>query len=339
MKVLDETLARKGRTNRPSTTHLQTNVARPCTRAYLVLMLGAAMLCATPIVAQPGEADPDGLQAVQPDSSNLIDTAVCATCHEEVVKRFANDPHNMPALADGSKGETPESCHSQGKAHAKGVDATSIFDPTTAKEMDNECQACHGSERANFKRSAHGRGNVSCISCHTIHAPGTPKHLLKLEQPRLCFKCHNDVKPQFSMPFHHKVEEGVIDCTDCHDAHGAAGENTPPSSTWQFVMCTKCHTAEAGPFVHEHAAVKAEGCSACHLPHGGPNHKLLIQADVNKLCLQCHFPPVNPGPGLPAVPEHMQSAQSPKCISCHSSIHGSNTSDAFLSSKQRTGAR
>ena len=31
------------------------------------------------------------------------------------------------------------------------------------------------------------------------------------------------MKPQFSAPFHHKV--GLINCTDCHDPHGALGEN------------------------------------------------------------------------------------------------------------------
>jgi len=92
-----------------------------------------------------------------------------------------------------------------GKAHAKGVDATSIFDPTTAKEMDNECQACHGSERANFKRSAHGRGNVSCISCHTIHAPAHQNICSNWSSPSFALSATNDVKPQFSMPFHHKV--------------------------------------------------------------------------------------------------------------------------------------
>ncbi len=290
------------------------------------------MLCTTAGAAQPSEPEPDGHQAVQSDSSNSVDPAACATCHKVVVTGIANDPHSKPAPIDGGKAVTCDSCHGPGKAHARGGDTTLIFDPATAtaKAVSEKCQACHGGKHASSERSAHGRGNVSCIGCHTIHAPGAPKHLLKLEQPQLCFECHNDVKPQFSMPFHHKVEEGLIECTDCHDVHDIVEKNSRLSSAGQFITCTKCHARVTGPFLYEHAVVKAEGCSACHLPHGGPNHKLLIQADVNKICLQCHLPPPVPGAALSAVPEHIQSAQGQLCISCHLSIHGSNTSDTFL---------
>ncbi len=336
MKVCHDIFAVKGTTSRQSITHLPKNAPGACSPAYFALLLGAAMLCTTAMAAQPGQAEPDGHQAVQPDSSNFVDPAACAACHKEVVKGIANDPHSKPPLVDGGQGVTCESCHGPGKAHAKGGDVTLIFDPSTAtaREVDEKCQACHGSKHANFERSAHGQGNVSCIGCHTIHAPGAPKHLLKMEQPQLCFQCHSEVKPQFSMPFHHKVEEGLIDCTDCLDALGASGENTLPSSTWQFIMCTKCHAPAAGPYAYQHPAIKAGSCTFCHFSHGGPNHKMLIQADVNKICLQCHLPSPNSTTGLPAVPEHVQSAQSQSCVSCHASIHGSNTSDVFLKPSQ-----
>jgi DmsE family decaheme c-type cytochrome len=236
----------------------------------------------------------------------------------------------------GGKGVTCESCHGPGKAHAEAGDVTMIFNPAraTAKEVHEKCQTCHKARHANFERSVHDKGNVSCIGCHSIHSAGAPKHLLKMEQPRLCFQCHSDVKPQFSMPVHHKVEEGLIDCTDCHDAHGAFGENTLPSARWQFIVCTKCHLPAAGPFLYGHAAVKVEGCIACHFPHGGPNSQLLIQANVNTICLQCHLPSPNSTADMPGVPAHILSAQSPSCISCHSSIHGSNISEVFLRATQ-----
>jgi DmsE family decaheme c-type cytochrome len=331
MKALHDSLALNDSPNRQSITHLpiKTPAARP--RTYRIWLLGAVMLCAASIVAQPSEAHPAGLQGAQSDTSDLIDPALCATCHKEVVKSFANDPHNRLALVDRGKGVTCESCHGQGTAHAKDGGTTLMFDPATAapKQVDEKCLACHD-RHGHFERSAHGEGNVSCVTCHVIHAPGAPKPSLKMAQPRLCFQCHGDVKAQFSMPFHHKVEEGLIECTDCHDVHGASGENTLPSSKWQFRMCTKCHTATAGPFVYEHAAVKAEGCSACHLPHGGPNPKMLIQSDAKITCHQCHLPSRNSATGQRAEPAHIQSAQSQSCISCHSSIHGSNTSGVFL---------
>ncbi len=263
------------------------------------------------------EAKPDGHQAMQQASSNSGDAAACATCHKEVVKDFANNPHSRPALMHEGKGLTCESCHGSGKAHAEGGAVILIFNPVTAtaKEVDEKCQACHGSKHASFERSAHGEGGVSCIGCHIIHAPGAPNHLLKMDQPQLCLQCHGDVKPQFSMPVHHKVEEELIDCTDCRDAHSAFGENARHPARWEFIVCTKCHVQVAGPFAYEHAAVKAEGCMACHFPHGGPNPKMLIQANVITICLQCHLPSPNSPAGWPPEPAHILSPQSPYQLS------------------------
>lgn len=300
-----------------------------------LFVLSVGMLGTTVIAAQAGEARPGGHEAAQQDSSNPVGVAACAKCHQEIVNSFANNPHSRPASIHRGGGITCESCHGPGKTHAENGAVSLIFDPSraAAKDVDEKCQECHEARRAHFEHSAHGKANLSCIGCHVIHADGAPRYLLKTKQPELCFQCHSDVKPQFSTPFHHKVQEGLINCTDCHDPHGALGENSLPSATRQFMACTKCHGPMAGPFVHVHAAVKAEGCTACHFPHGGPNPKLLVQANVNTICQECHFPPLTTKAGLP-LPAHIQSGQSPSCISCHARIHGSNISDVFLEPTQ-----
>ncbi len=304
-----------------------------------MLLLGALMLHSTAMAAQSSEANPGGRQATVPFSANLVDAAVCATCHKEIVKDFANNPHSRQTMIREGQGAACESCHGPGKEHAENGDASLIFNPAraAAKEVDEKCQTCHDARHSNFARSSHAKGNVSCIGCHNIHSAGEAKHLLKMAQPQLCYQCHNGVQPQFSMPFRHKVAEGLIDCTDCHDPHRAVGEKTLWSSTRQFTVCTKCHTATAGPFVHEHPAVKAEGCTACHFSHGGPNPQMLTEVRVNTICLHCHLPAQRSTTGLSAVPEHIQSAQSQSCVSCHLDIHGSNTSGAFLKSTPGTG--
>ena len=285
-----------------------------------MLLLGAAMLCATAITAQRVNAD----------------AAACATCHKDVVKSFAGNPHYRPGLVHHGKATSCETCHGSGKAHAQNGAVSLIFDPSlaTAKEVDERCQQCHGAKPSHFEHLVHGKGNVSCIRCHVIHAAGAPRYLLKINEPELCFQCHSEVKPQFSPPFHHKVQEGLINCTDCHDPHGALGENSLPSATWQFMVCTKCHVRVAGPFLYEHAVVKAEGCSACHFPHGGSNPGLLIEANVNTICLRCHLPSPNSATAVSAVPEHIQTTRSEPCTNCHVSIHGSNVSAVFLVSTQ-----
>jgi hypothetical protein len=48
----------------------------------------------------------------------------------------------------------------------------------------------------------------------TVAIPGDNPSLLKAPQPQLCFSCHSDIKPAFSQPFHHKVNEGLIGLPD-----------------------------------------------------------------------------------------------------------------------------
>jgi DmsE family decaheme c-type cytochrome len=132
------------------------------------------------------------------------------------------------------------------------------------------------------------------------------------------------------MAFHHKVNEGLVQCSDCHDPHGTGKKNGAKLALEQNDFCVRCHRETAGPFVYEHAAVRSEGCSACHVPHGGPNPHLLNRATVDTICLQCHFPPPSRTTSTPAVPYHNQGVQSQSCTSCHASIHGSNISRIFL---------
>ena len=275
-------------------------------------------------------------QAVPPSTSDFVGLEACATCHDEVAKKFASNPHALLALEHGGKGISCEACHGPGKAHVDGSgDITKIFNPAkaTSKEVDARCLECHQGQHSNFERSGHGEANVSCVSCHSVHATTITEHLLKASEPTLCFQCHTDVKPQFNMPFHHKVEEGLMKCTDCHDAHGTFGKQGLRSSSQQDAVCTKCHSETAGPFVFEHDVVKTEGCTSCHSPHGTPNARMLNRANVNTVCLQCHSPSPNFTTGEPIGPAHNQNQQYQSCTICHISIHGSNVSAVFFNSK------
>ncbi|MGD0681242.1 MAG: DmsE family decaheme c-type cytochrome [Terracidiphilus sp.] len=305
----------------------------PGLRACLMFMLGVGMFC-VPVLAAPAPGDKPATAKVKDVSpADYVGGETCATCHDEVAKGFATNPHTNLAKLHGNNGATCESCHGAGRLHVEGGgDITKIFNPSkaTAKEVDANCLGCHQGKHQNFDRSAHGEGNVSCISCHSIHASGSNESLLKAPQPTLCFQCHTDIKPQFSMPFHHKVNEGLIQCTDCHDAHGTYGKKAVMSSTQQDLVCTKCHTETGGPFVYEHAVVKTEGCTACHTPHGGPNPRLLNRGNVNTICLQCHSPSMNFTTHTPTGPSHNQAAQYQACTICHTAIHGSNVSNVFF---------
>lgn len=223
------------------------------------------------------------------------------------------------------------------------------------KQNAEKCLNCHLSSQnqAHFGRSSHLQHGVACGSCHSMHlveAVRTPKatpvgfaqanfftvpkiaeenrwlnnsQLIKA-QPDLCFGCHLNQQAQFALPSHHRVPEGAMKCTDCHNAHGTSNRATLRQSGWE--TCAQCHIEKRGPFVFEHSAVKVEGCTACHSPHGSVNRMLLARREERFLCLQCHV-----DPAAINVPHSRLSFQTRgDCTRCHSAIHGSNFDPAFL---------
>ncbi|HTX75618.1 MAG TPA: DmsE family decaheme c-type cytochrome [Terracidiphilus sp.] len=297
-------------------------------RACGLFLLGTLWVTSQALAA-PAAKPASGQDKQQPAASQYVGSETCATCHEEVAKGFANNPHTRMAQMHGSNGVTCENCHGAGKAHVDGGgDTSKIFNPAkaSAKEVDAKCQTCHAAAHPNFDRSPHAKAAVSCVSCHDIHKAKEETALLKDSQPALCYQCHADQKAQFNMPIHHKVNEGVVKCSDCHDTHGTFQANNLRATADQNAICTRCHTDVRGPFVYEHAPVKAEGCTACHTPHGSQNARLLNMPNINLLCNQCHSP-------VAAATVHSMSAGSSElapCTACHTYIHGSNMNAAFL---------
>src|ERR1035438_681042 len=149
-------------------------------------------------------------KAAAENPADFVGSDVCATCHAEVAKKFSDNPHSKLALLHNGTGATCESCHGGGKAHVEGGgDVTKIqqVSKMSPKQVDETCLGCHANTHPNFLRSPHAKAGVSCTSCHSVHAGDTEAKLLKASQPKLCFQCHADVKPAFSMPFNHRSEE------------------------------------------------------------------------------------------------------------------------------------
>ncbi len=67
------------------------------------------------------------------------------------------------------------------------------------------------------------------------------------------------------MPFHHRVNERLVQCSDCHNPHGTVEAKQVRTSAAQDAVCYTCHADKRGPFVFEHEPVKVEGCEI--LPH------------------------------------------------------------------------
>jgi DmsE family decaheme c-type cytochrome len=169
---------------------------------------------------------------------------------------------------------------------------------------------------------------VGCIDCHSPHHAKESEFLLKAKAPQLCYGCHGDVRAQFARPFHHRVPEGLLQCNDCHSPHGTFRPKQLRTNAAGDTVCYKCHFEKQGPYVYQHEAL-IEGCTICHSPHGSTNQRMLVQNQVNLLCLSCHVFPAEVGP--PATPTfHDQATKYQSCTLCHMAIHGSNTSSVFF---------
>ena len=281
-------------------------------------------------------------------AADYVGSNVCRTCHPDVWANFYRNPH-YKSLASGREAENTgcESCHGPGQAHvqARGGKASIVaFSQLASEKVLDACLRCHGQtlSRANIRRSVHTQEDVVCINCHSVHKSQTPKFLLAARQADLCYGCHSPVRAQFSMPFKHRVNEGVVQCTDCHNPHGAF------SSTWRMASrprmveqavneepCLKCHTDKRGPFVYEHAAVRVDGCESCHSPHGSMNAKMLRRPTIFTTCLECHngagtFGRRANGEQHQSPTHNMADPRYQNCTTCHIRIHGSNSDARFF---------
>jgi predicted CXXCH cytochrome family protein len=215
------------------------------------------------------------------------------------------------------------------------------------------CETCHENITRNFRTATHARlkakgenaKNIGCESCHgpgSLHVSsgGASRTIINPRRsPEACFQCHLNVRAQFQLPHHHPVLEGKISCADCHNPHvgtpikGGATNMQQPLHGGGFAFlsgndtCFQCHTAQRGPFVYEHEAVR-EGCVVCHSPHGSVNQRLLNERNQT-LCLKCHFEEQKvPGHIFIGDVDHSNFLQQGTCWSagCHEEPHGSQVS-------------
>lgn len=274
----------------------------------------------------------------------------CMACHPDRMDSFKRSPHYQYVHNEklGPSKQGCESCHGPVMIHQREEDPKVMsFTNGKPKDISAACLRCHESTMRpeHWAKTEHARADVSCTSCHQIHvgelgqkleqeaakgstrgvrntafaAERAVKKLLKAPETELCAKCHASEAAQFKQNSHHPVPEGVLVCSDCHDAHPSSAVAKKTAAVSQ--KCAACHAEQAGPFVYTHDPVQGltgEGCLECHKSHGSSNPKIL-KSFSRGLCMQCHTDKSQHYPGTTCW-----------AAGCHSAMHGSNTDSKFI---------
>jgi predicted CXXCH cytochrome family protein len=223
--------------------------------------------------------------------------SLCFECHEdEILKQeFPHGPADQGAC---------NTCHDP--------HGSSISPLLLAAGIDL-CGECHEetAERMVTASYVHPPVEDGCTDCHEPHG-GPYRKLLTGEKRELCKECHGDMvaMAEGAVVDHAAVlEDG--ECLNCHAPHAA--NSAPLLIKPQRELCLGCHNepVESGDSMlmdmdrllkdnkEWHKPVIEDGCSGCHLTHGGENFRLLkgpyparfyAKFSVEKygLCFSCH---------------------------------------------------
>ena len=254
------------------------------------------------------------LSAAKP-TNQATDVETCADCHEDLAKAFMLKPHAVS--------NSCTDCHGDAEKHLEEGGGPTIFafKPTDIpKEKSNKCLSCHKRSNSRYLASPHGKASMDCTTCHVMHSEKTKPSLLKTSATKNCAMCHEDVFSLFQLNERHRLQEGILSCTTCHNPHEPAIKER--LGGFKHESCLKCHTDKGGPYLYEHLSSRIEGCTACHEVHGTPNRHMLTHQSTSDLCFSCHA-------GAPSWHSRFDSTTT-NCTVCHSTIHGSNLSKIFL---------
>ena len=288
--------------------------------AVFLLTAAGSCLAQTQTDAAAAEYTPGGAKA-------------CLECHDErSTLPVLHTNHALladqrtPFAQNGCEGcHGPSAQHSEKPRRFKTAISFGKASETGAEDQNKVCLGCHESgNRMNWRSSQHATGDLTCNSCHSVHAPEDLVRV-KTEQADVCYECHKEQRAQNLRFSHHPVAEGKVVCSDCHNTHGSFGPKQLVKLT-VTETCYQCHQDKRGPFLWEHPPVR-EDCTLCHSPHGSTQPRML-KVRTPWLCQECHSAPFHPstlydGSGVPPLgTDHHLLEQG--CLNCHSRVHGSN---------------
>jgi DmsE family decaheme c-type cytochrome len=304
---------------------------------WLVVMVSVG---ATSSRQEPGsKAAPATATAAQAvTAADFAGDDTCLTCHEEKSKGYHGSAHARVAdPRTPAAGKGCESCHGPGQAHVEaGGDRTKILimSEMSPRDVSETCTTCHNrSTHAEWDGSKHDSRNMGCTTCHSVHEAKSERSFLKgRTETETCIQCHQKEVHKIRRSSHMPVVQGKMECSTCHNPHGAQNVKMLREGNSIAESCASCHAEKRGPFLFEHA-VGRENCVTCHDPHGTNNDRMLV-AKQPMLCQRCHIHSRHPATIYDQTQVNNRSNRiaGRSCVNCHTMIHGSNhpTSGKFF---------
>jgi DmsE family decaheme c-type cytochrome len=321
-------------------THLTSGRWSVCLALSLGVLVWAAAVRLTAVA--PGAVEATGTALWPPAASfspptsgavrqaDYVGSQTCLGCHEGMDASMAGTAHaraahpRSPAAAEGC-----ESCHGPGAQHVADPSRETTllkFAAVAPREASAACLSCHTkASHALWQGGAHDARNLSCVTCHSVHAPKSAGAQLKTAtEVETCAGCHRQQALKVKRVSHMPVAEGKMTCSSCHNPHGSTNVRLLRVGNWINESCVSCHAEKRGPFLFEHAAGR-ESCVSCHDPHGSSNDRMLV-ARPPMLCQRCHIGTRHPSTiyDNASVLARSNRIIGRGCVNCHQQIHGSN---------------
>jgi formate dehydrogenase gamma subunit len=268
---------------------------------------------------------------------DVLKPADCAACHDGVAETFHKSAHGQASTNPNAP--TCASCHGSHLILPEDNPQSWI----SPKKLPYTCSNCHHKQTLTsdpdiritdsfdrYMRGIHAEGiskgigsAASCDDCHGMHdlkkASDPGSMVNKMNIPKTCSKCHNDIYIQYERGIHGKaLNAGILDspnCADCHGEHEILPIDDPSSpvnaSNIADYVCAKCHNnpqlvekygMEGARFSSyqdtyhglavKGGSVKAATCVSCHKAHDilpVTNPASSIHPDnLTQTCQKCH---------------------------------------------------
>lgn len=237
--------------------------------------------------------------------------SLCVGCHAPDSPSFSRQHAGYPV----GRGNCV-SCHQPHGSNTPGMLLATVHGPVASKRCDQchnpatsprpfetkragfeLCGTCHGAMLKDTLDKRHAHWPVldrkGCLNCHEPHASRQPK-LVNVDEATLCGRCHKD----------------TLDW----QARLAQREQQDRAAL------KKKKRVEIGALTHE--PVQKGRCSACHVPHGSDEARLMRQDSTIELCGSCHdWLKHNSHPMGERYRDARNKNVAVDCLSCHRS-HG-----------------